>query len=135
MKALRFHTFGPPDVLAIEEIAKPEPAPGELLIRVSAAGINPADIKNVAGHFSSTTLPRTPGRDFSGVVAAGSRLVGEEVWGSGPNLGVGGEGVQAEFVSVPEDAVVRKPRILTREEAAAVGVPFLTAWTAPDARR
>jgi NADPH:quinone reductase-like Zn-dependent oxidoreductase len=69
MKALRFAEFGPPSVLRIEELAIPEPDEGEALVRVKAAGINPSDIGDVAGRFKKTTLPRTPGRDFAGVVA------------------------------------------------------------------
>jgi NADPH:quinone reductase len=66
MKALRFSKFGPPSVLRIEEISRPVPRDGEALVKVKAAAINPSDVKNVAGLFSGTTLPRTPGRDFSG---------------------------------------------------------------------
>ena len=71
MKALRFREFGLPSVLRIEDIPRPEPRDGEALVKVKAAAINPSDVKNVAGRFSATTLPRTPGRDFSGVVVAG----------------------------------------------------------------
>src|ERR1700691_6181580 len=79
MKALRFDKFGPPSVLRIEEVAIPEPGEGEAVVHVKAAGINPSDIGNVAGRFKRTTLPRTPGRDFAGVVAKGKHE-GEEVW-------------------------------------------------------
>src|SRR5271163_445513 len=80
MKALRFAEFGPPSVLHIEEVPIPEPGDGEALVRVKAAAINPSDIGNVSGHFKKTTLPRTPGRDFAGVVAKGKQHEGEEVW-------------------------------------------------------
>src|SRR5208337_4581213 len=82
MKALRFSEFGPPSVLRIEEVAIPELGEEETLIHVKAAAINPSDVGNVAGRFKGTTLPRTPGRDFAGTVAAGNRYKGEEVWGS-----------------------------------------------------
>jgi alcohol dehydrogenase-like protein len=68
MKEFRFSKFGLPSVLRIEEIPRPEPHDGEALVKVKAAAINPSDVKNVAGLFSGTTLPRTPGRDFSGVI-------------------------------------------------------------------
>lgn len=129
MKALRFHTFGPPDVLVIEELPDPVPGPGEVLVRVRAAALNPADLKNVSGHFKDTTLPRIPGRDFAGVVAEGKRA-GEEVWGSGPGFGIARDGVQAEYVAMPEAALSSKPSTLSMEQAAAIGVPFLTAWSA-----
>ena len=88
MKALRFSKFGLTSVLRIEEVPCPEPRVGEALVKVKAAAINPSDVKNVAGLFSGTTLPPTPGRDFSGVVVAGTKYKGEEVWTSGPGLGI-----------------------------------------------
>jgi len=130
MKALRFSKFGPPSVLRIEEIPRPEPRDGEALVKVQAAAINPSDVKNVAGLFSGTTLPRTPGRDFSGVVVAGKKYEGEEVWSSGPGLGITRDGAQAEYVTVPEEALSLIPRTLGFEQAATIGVPFITAWFA-----
>ena len=130
MKALRFSKFGPPSLLAIQEIPRPQPRAGEALVQVKAAAINPSDVKNVAGYFPATTLPRTPGRDFSGIVVAGTRYQGQEVWSSGPELGFTRDGAQSEYVTVPEEALVLKPRTLSLEQAAAIGVPFITAWLA-----
>jgi NADPH:quinone reductase-like Zn-dependent oxidoreductase len=130
MKALRFRKFGPPSVLAIEEVPRPEPHGGEALVQVQAAAINPSDVKNVSGYFPATTLPRTPGRDFAGIVVTGKKYEGQEVWGSGPGLGTTRDGAQAEYVVVSEEAVSPKPRTLSFEQAAAIGVPFITAWCA-----
>lgn len=130
MKALRFNRFGPPSVLTIEEVPRPVPRDGEALVRVKAAAINPSDVKNVSGHFAGTTLPRTPGRDFSGVVVEGRKYQGEDVWASGPGLGITRDGAQAEYVVVPEEALSLKPRSLSAEQAATIGVPFITAWYA-----
>ena len=130
MNALRFSKFGLPSVLGIEEIPRPEPHDGEALVKVKATAINPSDVKNVAGLFSGTTLPRTPGRDFSGVVIAGKKYEGEEVWSSGPDLGITRDAAQAEYVTIPEEALSLKPRTLSFEQAAAIGVPFVTAWFA-----
>ncbi len=130
MKALRFSKFGPPSVLAIEEIPRPEPRAGEALVQVKAAAINPSDVKNIAGQFPATTLPRTPGRDFSGIVVAGTKYRGQEVWCSGPGLGITRDGAQGEYVTVSEEALALKPRTLSLEQAAAIGVPFITAWVA-----
>lgn len=130
MKALRFSKFGPPSVLAIEEVSRPEPRAGEALVQVKAAAINPSDVKNVAGLFPATTLPRTPGRDFSGIVVAGTTYQGQEVWSSGPGLGITHDGAQAEYVTIPEEALSLKPRTLSLEQATAIGVPFITAWVA-----
>jgi NADPH:quinone reductase-like Zn-dependent oxidoreductase len=95
---------------------------------VKAAAINPSDIGNVAGRFKSTTLPRTPGRDFAGVIAKGKRQEGEEVWGSAPELGIVRDGSHAEYVVVPAETVSIKPRSLSMAQAAAIGIPYITAW-------
>jgi NADPH2:quinone reductase len=128
MKALRFAEFGPPSVLRIEELAIPEPGEGEALVRVKAAGINPSDIGDVAGRFKSTTLPRTPGRDFAGVVVKGKQHEGEEVWGSAPKLGIVLDGSHAEYVVVPAETLALKPKSLSMEQAGAIGIPYITAW-------
>jgi NADPH:quinone reductase len=128
MKSLRFARFGPPSVLRIEEVAIPEPGEGEALVQVKAAAINPSDYKNVAGYFKSTTLPRTPGRDFAGVVVKGKYREGAEVWGSAPKLGIVRDGSHAEYVVVPAETLSLKPKSLSMAQAAAIGVPYITAW-------
>jgi NADPH2:quinone reductase len=128
MKALRFAEFGPPSVLRIEEVAIPEPGEGQALIRVKAAAINPSDVGNVAGRFKATTLPRTPGRDFAGIVVKGKKHEGEEVWGSSSALGIVQDGSHAEYVVAPIEAISIRPKSLTMAQAAAIGVPFITAW-------
>jgi NADPH:quinone reductase-like Zn-dependent oxidoreductase len=127
-KSLRFAAFGPPSVLRIEELPIPEPGEGEALVHVKAAAINPSDIGNVAGHFQKTTLPRTPGRDFAGIVVKDKHHEGEEVWGSSPMLGAVHEGSHAEYVVVPLETLSLKPKSLSMAQAAAIGVPFITAW-------
>jgi|SRR5271165_3176320 len=128
MKALRFAEFGPPSVLRIEEVAIPEPGDGEALLQVKAAGINPSDIADVAGRFKHTTLPRTPGRDFAGVVVKAKQHEGEEVWGSAPELGIVRDGSHAEYVVVPAATLALKPKSLSMEQAGAIGIPYITAW-------
>jgi NADPH:quinone reductase len=128
MKSLRFAEFGPPSVLRIEKVPIPEPGQGEALVRVKAAAINPSDIGNVAGRFKQTTLPRTPGRDFAGIVVKGKRHEGEEAWGSAPELGIVRDGSHAEYVVVPEETLSLKPKSLSVAQAAAIGVPYITAW-------
>jgi NADPH:quinone reductase-like Zn-dependent oxidoreductase len=129
MKALRFAKFGPPSLLRIEDVPRPEPGADEALVQVKAAAINPSDVKNVSGHFHAT-LPRIPGRDFSGIVVVGKKFQGQEVWSSGPGLGVTRDGAHAEYIVLAEEALAPKPRNLTLEQAAAIGVPYLTAWLA-----
>ncbi len=128
MKALRFAEFGAPSVLRIQEVAIPEPGEGEALIHVKAAAINPSDVGNVAGRFKNTTLPRTPGRDFAGIVVKGKQHQGEEVWGSSSTLGITHDGSHAEYVVVPSETLSLKPNSLSIAQAAAIGVPFITAW-------
>jgi NADPH:quinone reductase len=130
MKALRFNQFGTPSVLRIEEVARPEPGSGEALVQIQAAAVNPSDVKNVAGQFSATTLPRTPGRDFSGIVVAGPRYEGKQVWSSAPGLGLTRDGVHAEYAVVPAECLSLLPAKLTTQQASVIGVPFVTAWVA-----
>ena len=128
MNALRFAEFGPPSLLRIAEVTIPEPGEGEALVHMIAAAINPSDIANVSGRFKNTTLPRIPGRDFAGVVVRGKQHEGEEVWGSSSNLGIAHDGSHAEYVVVPVGTLSLKPKSLSMAQAAAIGVPFVTAW-------
>lgn len=96
---------------------------------MTAASINPSEVKNVAGRMSQTTLPRIPGRDYSGVVVEGpAEWIGVPVWGTGGDVGFTRDGTHAEYIEVPRASLVRKPEKLSHEEAASVGVTFLTAW-------
>ena len=129
MKALRFAQHGSPDVLSAQDIDKPATGHDEALVKVVAASINPSDVKNVEGRMSQTTLPRTPGRDYSGVVVAGpAEWMGVEVWGSGGDVGFARDGTHAQYLAVPVAALRRKPSTLSHEEAASIGVNFIAAW-------
>ncbi|HBK05121.1 MAG TPA: alcohol dehydrogenase [Acetobacteraceae bacterium] len=129
MKAVRFTRHGKPDVLTVDDIPTPVPGDGEALVRVKAASINPSDVKNVQGLMEQTTLPRTPGRDFAGVVEAGpADWIGTEVWGTGGDTGFTRDGSHAEYILVPTGSLRRKPAALSFEQAASVGVNFITAW-------
>jgi NADPH:quinone reductase len=130
MKALRISTFAENlQNLSLQELPDPPLSPGEVKIKILAACLNPSDVKNVQGKMSITTLPRTPGRDFAGIVVDGpANLIGTEVWGSGGDIGFTRDGSHAEFLVVPASAVSQKPRNLSFEEAACVGVNFLTAY-------
>jgi NADPH2:quinone reductase len=129
MRALRFHEFGDPAaVLKLETVPDPPRDSDQAVVSVRAASINPSDVANVAGRFPETTRPRTPGRDYSGVVVAGPpRWIGVEVWGTG-NAGFTQDGSHAELIRVPVASLRRKPAALSHAEAASVGVNFTTAW-------
>src|SRR6202043_1156002 len=99
------------------------------VVEIKATAINPSDVKNVAGLFQSS-LPRVPGRDYAGGIVGGDAGKGGGVWGSGAGFGVARDGAHCEYVVIPTDWIARKPSHLSMEQAAAVGVPYLTAWSA-----
>jgi NADPH:quinone reductase-like Zn-dependent oxidoreductase len=137
MKAVTYTCYGPPDVLALSDVAKPVPAGNEVLVRVRAAGVNPYDWHNLRGSPYFMRLgtgigkPRQTrlGADFAGVV----ETVGADVTGFAPGDPVFGvaDGAFAEYVVVAEDgAIVSKPANISYEEAAGVGIAGLTAMQA-----
>jgi NADPH:quinone reductase len=129
MRALRFNQFGEPAVLHVADLPDPVGTAQEAVIRVEAASVNPSDVKNVAGGMDWTVLPRTPGRDFAGVVVSGPpEWHGAAVWGTGGDVGFTRDGSHAELMSVPVQALVRKPERLSFDEASTVGVNFVVAW-------
>jgi len=131
--ALRFDTFGGPEVLHLAEMPYGEPDFREALVAVQAASVNPSDVKNVAGRMRQTVPPRTPGRDYAGVVVAGpAEWLGAEVWGTGGDQGYWRDGSHARYLRVPLEALRRKPANLSFEQAAAVGVNYVTAWIGLD---
>jgi NADPH2:quinone reductase len=81
--------------------------------------------------MSQTTLPRIPGRDYSGVVVDGPKeWIDREVWGTGGDVGFTRDGTDAEYIQVPVASLVEKPQRLSHVEAGSVGVTFVTAWCA-----
>ena len=115
--------------LRVEEVAEPRISAGEVKVKVLASSVNPSDVKNVQGKMAGTTLPRIPGRDFAGIVVEGPPgLVGTEVWGTGGDVGFTRDGSHAEYIAIPTEAVTPKPRNLSFEQAACVGVNFVTAY-------
>ena len=131
MKALRFEKTGSLEELKVTEVPMPAPEEGEVLVQVKAAAINPSDVKNVLGKMHETSVPRTPGRDFAGIVVEGpSEWLNQKVFGSGGNLGFGRDGTHAEFASVPLVAINPLPKNLSFEQGAAMGVAYMTAWAA-----
>jgi NADPH:quinone reductase-like Zn-dependent oxidoreductase len=131
VRGLFFRTTGSLDNLKVVELPRPVPQAGEVLVKVLAAAINPSDAKNVLGNMAETKTPRVPGRDFAGRVVAGdSRWEGKSVFGAGGNLGFGRDGSHAEFVAVPVEALVEMPPEFGYEQAAAIGLEYLTAFAA-----
>ena len=140
MKAIRFHEFGAPGVLRYEDAPKPAVRPGEVLVRVHAAGLNPPDWYLREGYKAlppewrpPIELPAIPGSDVSGIVEAVAPDVtafspGDEIFGMirfpsfGESLGY------AEYVSAPASDLALKPRGLDHVRAAAAPMSGLTAW-------
>jgi NADPH:quinone reductase-like Zn-dependent oxidoreductase len=103
-------------------------AANEVLIELKAAAVNPSDVKAATGSMSYAVFPRTPGRDYAGIVIDGpAGLIGREVFGSSGDLGIRRDGSHATHLAVEADAVVEKPASLSWEQAAGLGVPFVTA--------
>jgi NADPH2:quinone reductase len=119
------------DADSIQPAAERRPllrASNEVLIEVRAAAVNPSDVKAATGLMPYAVFPRTPGRDYAGVIIEGpSGSVGREVFGSSGDLGIRRDGTHATHLAVEVDAVVEKPAGLSWEEAAGIGVPFVTA--------
>jgi NADPH:quinone reductase-like Zn-dependent oxidoreductase len=111
------------------EFGSNRPSEGDVTIEIRAAGINPSDAKAMLGIMPSAVFPRTPGRDYAGVVIEGPPgLMGIEAWGSGGDLGISRNGSHAERLRLPAAAIRAKPRTLSMLEAGTVGVPFVTAY-------
>jgi len=139
MRAIVYHTYGSPDVLKLENVPKPVPQDDEVLIQVSAASVNAGDwahllrgkpfLMRLMGFGLLKPKNSILGSDIAGRVEAVGRNVkqfqsGDEVFGNTATHGFGGF---AEYVSVPENALVLKPTTLSFEEAAAVPQAALTA--------
>ncbi|OHB40794.1 MAG: oxidoreductase [Phenylobacterium sp. RIFCSPHIGHO2_01_FULL_70_10] len=130
MKAVRIHEFGGPEALRIEDQPLPEPAAGEILVRVQASSVNPVDFKmRNGGYVEKDKLPLTLGRDVAGTVDR----VGHGVFDFAPGDAVYAllpwdRGGHAEFVSAPARICARKPERCDFVQAAAAPLAALTAW-------
>src|ERR1700751_4821373 len=102
--------------------------PDEVVVAIEAADVNPSDVKAATGLMPYAVFPRTPGRDFSGRVVDGPReWIGKSVFGTSGDLGIRRDGTHASHLVVETAALVEKPAAVSMEEAAGIGVPFVTA--------
>ncbi|WP_225812460.1 NADP-dependent oxidoreductase [Streptomyces spinosus] len=139
MRAVRLHEHGGPEVLRFDEVPVPVPGPGEVLVRVHAAGVNPPDwylrdgLTTLPGETEpSVSLPVIPGTDVSGVVEAVAAdvegfAVGDEVFGLLRFPGFHGS-AYAEYVAAPASDLARKPAGIDHVHAAGAPMAGLTAW-------
>lgn len=131
MKAVRIHRFGPPEVMSLEDIPKPAPSHGEVIIQIEAAGVGPWDALIRSGRSAlPQPLPLILGSDFSGVVdALGPGVehlaIGDEVFGVTNERFTG---AYAEYAIAEAALLVRKPKILNHTHASSVPVAAVTAW-------
>jgi NADPH:quinone reductase-like Zn-dependent oxidoreductase len=135
MKAIEINTFGGTDVLKLVDIPEPSPTTGEVLVKIHAASVNPADSKVRQGTgpgAGNVTFPYIIGRDFSGIVAACGENVtdfklGDPVFGVLP---VGREGTYVEALCIDTSLIALKPESLSHSEAAAIALSGLTSLVA-----
>jgi NADPH2:quinone reductase len=131
MKAIRVHEFGGPEVMRAEEVPDLKPGPGEVVVRIQAAGVNPVEAYIRAGAYArKPALPYTPGNDGGGVVAAVGQGVakvkpGDRVYTAGSL-----SGTYAEQALCKEAQVHPLPEKVSFAQGAAVGVPYGTAFRA-----
>ena len=131
MKAIRFHAFGGPEVLSLDDVPDPQPKDGEVLVRVASSGVNPVDISRRAGRASGPefAFPAMLGREAAGVVV--------EVGAGVSGLSVGDHVVvrdppysYAEYVAAPEQNAFKLPEGLSDIDASTVVITYTTAWDA-----
>ncbi len=131
MRAIRVHEFGGPEVLRLEEVPEPRPGPSQLLVRLSAAGVNPVDTYKRAGwHSHSPRLPYTPGEDGAGTVEEVGADVKRFKVGDRIYLARSLTGTYAEAALCEEWQAHPLPANVTFEQGACLGVPYMTAYRA-----
>ncbi|WP_251343317.1 NADPH:quinone reductase [Haloplanus halophilus] len=133
MRAVRYHEHGGPEVLRVDDVDRPEPGAGEVLIEVAAAGINPVDTYFREGAYEPFTLPMVPGVDAAGdVVAVGEGVEGVSVDDAVVATGLSKDhyGACAEYVAVPSDRFALLPAGVDPTAAGGAGVAAVTAWRA-----
>ena len=126
MRAVVIHETGGPEVLSLEQVERPEPGEGEVLIAVKAASVNPIDWKIRRG-VREIAMPKILGNDGSGVVEvsrAEGFVAGEEVFGIVPSGGY------AQFATAGAGTIAKKPAGLSHAQAACLPVAGMTAWQA-----
>ncbi len=128
MQAIRVHRFGGPEVLQVEDVADPQPGPGQVVVKLEAVGVNPVDYYIHTGGYGQRPLPYTPGSDAAGTVeAAGEGVtevqVGQRVYTAGTITGA-----YAEKALCRAAQVRPLPDRLTFAQGAAIHVPYYTAY-------
>jgi NADPH2:quinone reductase len=131
MKAILVHEFGGPEALRFEEVATPTPGPGQVLVKVHAAGVNPYDTYMRAGTYAiKPQLPYTPGSDAAGVIEAVGSGVSKVRTGDRVYTAKTITGAYAEYALATEAQVYRLPQNVSFDQGATLWVPYGTAYHA-----
>jgi NADPH2:quinone reductase len=131
MKAIQVHQFGGPEVLALHEIPTPKPGPGEVLVRVRAAGVNPYDTYMRNGSYAiKPPLPYTPGSDAAGTIEAVGQGITRVKAGDRVYTATTISGAYAEYALALESQVHPLPEKTSFAQGAGLWVPYGTAYTA-----
>ncbi len=129
MKAIRVHEFGNAEVLRLEEVPKPQPGPGQVLVRMRAIGVNPVETYIRAGTYPrKPDLPYTPGNDGAGVVEQVGADVNEFEPGDRVYTAGSLSGTYAEFALCKTEQVHPLPANVSFARGAAMGTPYATAY-------
>lgn len=131
MKAIRVHQFGGPEMLRLEEIPKPPPVSGQILVQLRAAGVNPVDTYIRSGAYAvKPALPFTPGKDGAGIVEAVGSGVSNVKPGDRVYLAESLTGTYAEYALCNVSQVHPLPDNVTFPQGAAIYIPYATAYRA-----
>ena len=131
MKAIRVHKFGGPEVMQIEEVPTPKPATSQVLVKIHAAGVNPADTYARTGNYAILPqLPYTPGTDGAGVIESVGEGVSKVKTGDRVYLAKNVTGSYAEYALALESQVYRLPDKISFAQGAGVFIPYGTAYHA-----
>ncbi len=131
MKAIQVYQFGGPEVLAVHEVPTPKPGPGEVLVRVRAAGVNPYDTYMRAGAYPvKPALPYAPGSDAAGTIEAVGEGVAKVKPGDRVYTATTLTGAYAEYALARENQVYPLPEKISFSQGAGLWVPYGTAYTA-----
>ena len=131
MKAIEVHKFGAPEVLEVHEIPTPKPGPGQMLVRIRAAGVNPYDTYMRSGTYPiKPALPYTPGSDAAGTVEAVGQ--GTKKFKAGDRVYTAKTltGTYAEYALADESQLYALPDKISFAQGAGLWVPYGTAYTA-----
>jgi NADPH:quinone reductase len=130
MKAIRVHEFGGPEVLKLEDLTKPVPGKGEVVVALKAIGVNPVETYQRSGSNPNLPRPYTPGFDAAGVVEAVGEGVTNVKESDHAYTSDSISGAYAEFALCEATAVHKLPDNVSFEQAAGVNIPYATAYRA-----